>query len=178
MTTGCTVWITGLSGSGKTTISSAIAQQLLERGLAHYTLDGDVLREGLNRDLGFSRDDRRENVRRVGEVAQLFADAGHVVLVPLISPYRDDRDAVRQRHVDSGLPFVEVYLDVPLEVCERRDPKGLYAKVRAGEIRHFTGVDDPYEAPVSPDLALTPGADVHDDAVRVVDAVVAALAAN
>jgi len=175
MTTGCTVWITGLSGSGKTTISTAIAQQLVERNLAQYTLDGDVLREGLNRDLGFSREDRGENVRRVGEVAQLFAQAGFVVLVPLISPYRADRDEVRRRHALGGLPFIEVHLDVPLDVCEERDPKGLYAKVRAGEIRNFTGVDDPYEAPLAPELALQPGADVHDDARRVVDAVVAAL---
>jgi bifunctional enzyme CysN/CysC len=172
VTIGCTVWITGLSGSGKTTVSDAIAQQLDSSGIAHYTLDGDVLREGLNRDLGFSRDDRRENVRRVGEVARLFADAGFVVLVPLISPYRDDRDEVRRRHIDTGLSFLEVYLDVPLEVCEQRDPKGLYAKVRAGEIHHFTGVDDPYEPPVTPDLALQPGADVRDDARRVVEAIV------
>jgi bifunctional enzyme CysN/CysC len=166
------VWITGLSGSGKTTISHAIAQQLDARGIAHYTLDGDVLREGLNRDLGFSRDDRRENVRRVGEVALLFADSGFVVLVPLISPYREDREAVRHRHADTGLPFLEVYLDVPIEVCEGRDPKGLYAKVRAGEIRHFTGVDDPYEPPTDPDLAVHPGADVRDDAAHVIEAIV------
>ena len=163
------VWITGLSGSGKTTLASAIAHQLHEQGVLHYTLDGDVLREGLNRDLGFSRDDRGENVRRVGEVACLFAAAGHVVLVPLISPYRDDRDAVRRRHGEVGLPFVEVHLDVPLEVCEARDPKGLYARVRAGEIQHFTGVDDPYEPPSSPEISVPPGADVRDDAARVVD---------
>jgi bifunctional enzyme CysN/CysC len=172
MTPGCTVWITGLSGSGKTTVSAAIAEELDALGVAHYTLDGDVLREGLNRDLGFSRDDRRENVRRVGEVACLFASAGFVVLVPLISPYRDDRDAVRRRHVDTGLAFVEVHLDVPLDVCESRDPKGLYAKVRSGEIQHFTGVDDPYEPPLSPELSVRPGATASDDAAGVVAVVV------
>jgi bifunctional enzyme CysN/CysC len=166
---GCTVWITGLSGSGKSTLSDEVARRLQDAGIAHVTLDGDVLREGLNRDLGFSRDDRQENVRRVGEVALLFAAAGHVVLVPLISPYRDDRDDVRRRHEAHDLPFVEVYLDVPLEVCEGRDPKGLYARVRAGEIAHFTGVDDPYEPPSTPDLRVRPGADVAIDAARIVE---------
>jgi len=108
-------------------------------------------------DLGFSRDDRRENVRRVGEVAQLFVDAGFVVLVPLISPYRHDRDDVRRRHAEGGRRFVEVYLDVPVDVCEQRDPKGLYARVRAGEIRNFTGIDDPYEPPLAAEIVLRPG---------------------
>jgi bifunctional enzyme CysN/CysC len=163
----CTVWITGLSGSGKTTLADEVAQQLAARGTRTHTLDGDVLREGLNADLGFSRDDRRENVRRVGEVARLFAQADFVVLVPLISPYRDDRALVRARHADAGLRFVEVYLDVPLAVCEQRDPKGLYAKVRAGELHHFTGVDDPYEPPLDPDVAIAPGGSVADDAAKV-----------
>jgi bifunctional enzyme CysN/CysC len=171
--TGCTVWITGLSGSGKTTLAAAVARHLELAGVATHTLDGDALREGLNSDLGFSRDDRRENVRRVGEVAQLFAHAGFVVLVPLISPYRDDRDRVRARHAQGGMRFVEVYLDVPVDVCETRDPKGLYARVRAGEIRNFTGVDDPYEAPSAPELALPPGSTVDDDAARVVALVTA-----
>jgi bifunctional enzyme CysN/CysC len=165
---GCTVWITGLSGSGKSTLSDAIARRLDDAGVANHTLDGDALREGLNRDLGFSRDDRRENVRRVGEVAQLFVDAGFVVLVPLISPYRHDRDDVRRRHSEGGRRFVEVYLDVPVDVCEQRDPKGLYARVRAGEIRNFTGVDDPYEPPLAAEIVLRAGVPVDDDAARVV----------
>jgi bifunctional enzyme CysN/CysC len=119
-------------------------------------LDGDNVRHGLNGDLGFSAADRAENVRRVGHVARLMADAGVVVLVPLISPYRADRDRVRALHADAGIPFVEVFVDTPIDLCEQRDPKGLYAKARAGEITGFTGVDDPYEAPEAPELALTP----------------------
>ena len=119
-----------------------------------YTLDGDNLRHGLNGDLGFSADDRAENVRRVGEVARLFADAGVVALVPLISPYRAGRDRPRALHEAAGLVFVEVFVDTPLEVCEQRDPKGLYAKARAGELTGFTGIDDPYEPPLTPDLVV------------------------
>ena len=126
-------------------------------GRPAYVLDGDNLRHGLNGDLGFSAEDRAENVRRVGHVARLFADAGVVALVPLISPYRADRDRVRRLHDAAGLPFVEVFVDTPIELCEQRDPKGLYAKARAGEITGFTGVDDPYEAPEQPELVLTPG---------------------
>ncbi len=166
---GCTVWITGLSGSGKTTLAEAVARRLRDADVAVYTLDGDVVRTGLNADLGFSREDRRENVRRVGEVARLFADVGFVVLVPLISPYRDDRDAVRARHADGGHRFFEVYLDVPLSVCEARDPKGLYAKARAGELTHFTGVDDPYEPPLRADLVLQPHDTAEADAERVIE---------
>ncbi len=121
-----------------------------------YVLDGDNLRHGLNGDLGFSAADRAENVRRVGHVARLMADAGVVVLVPLISPYRADRDAARALHDDAGLPFLEVFVDTPIELCEQRDPKGLYAKARAGEIQDFTGIDDPYEAPTAPELVLRP----------------------
>jgi len=161
---GCTVWVTGLSGSGKSTLSTEVAAALEANGRPTTVLDGDALRTGLNSDLGYSRPDRAENVRRVGEVAILFARAGHVVLVPVISPYADDRDRVRRRHSDEGVRFVEVHLDVPVEVCERRDPKGLYAKVRAGEITGFTGVDDPYEPPTAPELRIVPGADVVDDA--------------
>src|SRR5690348_6640432 len=138
-------------------MASALAALLTERGVLSYTLDGDNLRHGLNGDLGFSADDRAENVRRAGEVALLFADAGVVAIVPLISPYREDRDRVRRRHEELGLRFVEVFVDTPIELCKERDPKGLYAKARAGEITGFTGVDDPYEAPVDPDIVLKPG---------------------
>jgi bifunctional enzyme CysN/CysC len=155
-TQGATVWFTGLSGSGKSTVAAACERLLVESGRPAYVLDGDNVRHGLNGDLGFGPDDRAENVRRVGHVARLFADAGLVALVPLISPYRADRDLVRALHDDAGLPFVEVFVDTPIELCEARDPKGLYAKARAGEITGFTGVDDPYEAPAAPELVLTP----------------------
>ena len=151
---GVTVWFTGLSGSGKSTVAVEVERRLLAAGRPAYVLDGDNVRHGLNGDLGFSPADRAENVRRVGHVARLFADAGLVALVPLISPYRADRDNVRALHDEAGLRFVEVYLDIPLEVCEERDPKGLYAQARAGEITGFTGVDDPYEAPDAPELVL------------------------
>ena len=153
---GVTVWFTGLSGSGKSTVAVAVEDRLLDAGRPTYLLDGDNLRHGLNGDLGFSAEDRHENVRRVGEVARLFADAGVVALVPIISPYRDDRDRARAAHDAAGLLFVEVFVDTPIEECERRDPKGLYAKARAGEIKGFTGIDDPYEAPVAAELVLTP----------------------
>ena len=153
---GATVWLTGLSGSGKSTVAAACERLLVDAGRPAYVLDGDNVRHGLNADLGFSAEDRAENVRRVGHVARLLADAGVVALVPLISPYRADRDRVRALHVEAGLPFVEVFVDTPIELCERRDPKGLYAKARAGEITGFTGVDDPYEAPAAPELVLRP----------------------
>ena len=154
---GMTVWFTGLSGSGKSTVAVALEQQLVGAGIPAYLLDGDNLRHGLNGDLGFDAASRNENVRRAGEVAVLFADAGTVAIVPLISPYRADRDRVRDRHAKLGLRFVEVFVDTPIELCEERDVKGLYAKARAGEIKGFTGIDDPYEAPIEPDLVLTPG---------------------
>jgi bifunctional enzyme CysN/CysC len=154
---GATVWFTGLSGSGKSSVAVAVEDALLAGGRPAYLLDGDNLRHGLNGDLGFSADDRHENVRRVGEVARLFADAGVVALVPLISPYGSDRDRARAAHAQAGLPFVEVFVDTPIDLCEQRDPKGLYARARAGEITGFTGIDDPYEAPVSPELVLRPG---------------------
>jgi bifunctional enzyme CysN/CysC len=153
---GATVWFTGLSGSGKSTVAVEVERQLVAAGRAAYVLDGDNLRHGLNADLGFSADDRTENIRRVGEVARLFADAGVVAVVPVISPYRADRDRVRAIHADVGLPFLEVWVDTPLDVCEARDPKGLYKKARAGELPGFTGIDDPYEPPEHPDLRLTP----------------------
>jgi bifunctional enzyme CysN/CysC len=153
---GATVWFTGLSGSGKSTVAAELERALVAAGRPAYLLDGDNLRHGLNADLGFSAADRSENIRRVGEVARLFADAGVVALVPVISPYRADRDRARSIHAAVGVPFVEVFVDTPLDVCEARDPKGLYAKARAGEIKGFTGIDDPYEAPLRPDVHLTP----------------------
>ena len=153
---GATVWFTGLSGSGKSTVADAVATALLEPGRAVYVLDGDNVRHGLNADLGFSAVDRAENVRRIGEVARLMADAGLVALVPVVSPYRADRDRVRAAHAAADLSFLEVFVDTPLELCEQRDPKGLYAKARAGELTGMTGIDDPYEPPLAPDLTLTP----------------------
>ncbi|MCU1354344.1 MAG: cysNC 1 [Acidimicrobiales bacterium] len=153
---GATVWLTGLSGSGKSTVAVALERLLVAAGRPAYRLDGDNLRHGLNADLGFSAADRDENVRRAGEVARLLADAGVVALVPLISPYRAGRDRARATHDEAGVPFVEVFVDTPIELCEQRDPKGLYAKARAGEITGFTGIDDPYEAPAAPELVLIP----------------------
>lgn len=151
---GLTVWLTGLSGSGKSTIAHAVEEQLVDSGRAAYVLDGDNVRHGLNADLGFSAEDRAENVRRVGEVARLMADSGMVVLVPVISPYLADRASVRTAHGSAGIQFLEVFVDTPLEVCEARDPKGLYARARSGEITGMTGIDDPYEAPSAPELSL------------------------
>jgi bifunctional enzyme CysN/CysC len=167
---GATVWFTGLSGSGKSTIASEVERRLLAAGRPAYLLDGDNLRHGLNGDLGFSAADRSENIRRVAEVARLFADAGAVALVPVISPYRADRDRAREAHRLAGLDFVEVYVDTPIEVCEQRDPKGLYRKARAGEITGFTGIDDPYEPPLAPELVLaTATTPVGEAAALVVD---------
>ncbi len=154
---GATVWLTGLSGSGKSTIAVALLAHLTAAGVPAYCLDGDNLRHGLTGDLGFSAEDRAENVRRVGEVARLFADAGLIAVVPVISPYRAGRDHARRSHRDTGLDFLEVFVDTPLAVCEDRDPKGLYARARAGELTGLTGVDDPYEAPTAPDLVVAGG---------------------
>lgn len=152
---GITLWFTGLSGSGKSTVARAVEEELvLKYGKHVQQLDGDNVRTGLNRDLGFSPADRRESVRRVGEMACLFNAGGVITLVTLVSPYRADRDGARKRHEDQGLKFAEVYMNVPLDVVQERDPKGLYAKVKAGEIKGFTGVDAPYEAPLSPDIDL------------------------
>lgn len=156
-TDGAVVWFTGLSGSGKSTVAVEVERALVDAGRAAYLLDGDNLRHGLNGDLGFSARDRDENVRRVGEVAALFADAGMIALVPLVSPYRAARDAVRRRVESAGIRFVEVHVATPLAECERRDPKGLYARARAGELTGMTGIDDPYEAPEGAELTLTPG---------------------
>lgn len=152
--TGCTMWFTGLSASGKSTIASALEQVLVQRKINSYRLDGDNIRHGLNSNLGFSAEDRAENIRRIGEVAKLFADSGCVALTSFISPYAADRDRVRVMHDKAGMSFYEVYVDTPIEVCEERDPKGLYKKARAGEIKGFTGIDDPYEPPRSPELVL------------------------
>ena len=149
---GVTVWFTGLSAAGKSTIAALLEQMLIERGRLAYRLDGDNIRHGLNRNLGFSADDRAENIRRIGEVAKLFTDAGVITLVSFISPYRRDRAAVRELMPPGD--FVEVYVKVSVEAAERRDPKGLYKKARAGEIKGFTGIDDPYEPPESPQIVL------------------------
>ncbi len=160
---GATVWLTGLSGSGKSTIAVAVEARLVGAGRLCYRVDGDNLRHGLNRNLGFSADDRAENVRRTGEVCRILADAGVIVLASLVSPFRADRDGVRALHDEWALPFIEVFVDVPLAVAESRDPKGLYRKARAGEIRDFTGIHQPYEAPERAELVV-------DAAQRAVDA--------
>lgn len=148
----CLLWFTGLSGSGKTTIAGQVEQRLAARGLHTYLLDGDNVRHGLCRDLGFSAADRVENIRRVGEVGHLMTDAGLIVLSAFISPFRSDRAMVRQLIPDAG--FIEIFVDTPLPECERRDPKGLYKKARAGQISNFTGLDSPYEAPQTPEIRL------------------------
>nr|ACS26222.1 unknown [uncultured bacterium] len=151
---GATIWFTGLSGSGKSTVACALEEALYERGYLAYRLDGDNVRLGINKNLGFSAEDRAENIRRIGEVAKLFVDTGVIVLSSFVSPYRADRERVRELHEAAGMDFIEVYVDVPLAVAEERDPKGLYKKARAGEIKNFTGIDDPYEAPEKPELVL------------------------
>ena len=151
---GVTIWMTGLSASGKSTIAVALEQVLMQRGYRASCLDGATIRHGLNTNLGFSAEDREENIRRIGEVTKLFADAGLISITSFISPYKADRDKARKLHEDMGLPFIEVYVAVPLDVAEERDPKGLYKKARAGELKGFTGIDDPYEEPVNPELHL------------------------
>jgi adenylylsulfate kinase len=148
----CTVWFTGLSGSGKSTLAFAVERALIDQGRAAYVLDGDNIRFGLNRDLGFSPEDRTENIRRIGEVCRLFQDSGLIVLSAFVSPYIADRAAVRALHPAGS--FFEVFVDTPLEVCEARDVKGLYAKARAGEIPEFTGISAPYEAPTDPEIRV------------------------
>ncbi len=160
LSAGQTVWLTGLSGSGKSSVAVAVERALLEAGRPAIILDGDNLRHGLNRDLGLSAEDRAENVRRVGEVAKLFAGVGWVALVPVISPYLADRDKVRASHEAGALMFSEIYVDTPLEVCQSRDPKGLYAKAAAGQLTGMTGIDAPYEAPADPELHLDGAAEM------------------
>jgi adenylylsulfate kinase len=165
---GATVWLTGLSGSGKSTIAVDLEKRLWERGVRAYILDGDNIRHGLNKNLGFSPDDRTENIRRIGEVAKLFTEAGMVALTAFISPYRADRDQVRALMKEGD--FVEVYIDCPVEVCEQRDVKGLYKKARAGEIKEFTGISAPYEAPAKPELTIaTDKQSVEDSAKQILD---------
>lgn len=169
---GATLWFTGLSGSGKSTVAVALEQALFERGRLCYRLDGDNIRLGINKNLGFSAEDRTENIRRVGEVSKLMADSGVIVLNSFISPYVADRDNVRALHEDGDLPFLEVFVDCALSEAEKRDPKGLYKKARAGEIKNFTGIDDPYEAPQNAEIHL------HSDKQSLeeeVDIIIAAL---
>lgn len=151
---GATIWFTGLSGSGKSTVAVALETELAKRGKLSYRLDGDNVRLGINKNLGFSAEDRTENIRRIGEISKLFVDAGVIVLSSFVSPYRADRDLVRKLHADAGMDFIEVFVDVPLAEAEKRDPKGLYKKARAGEIKNFTGISDPYEAPLAAELVL------------------------
>lgn len=166
---GATIWFTGLSGSGKSTVAVALEQALFGQGRLVYRLDGDNVRHGINRNLGFSAEDRAENIRRIGEVAKLFVDAGVIALSSFVSPYRADRDLVRALHDQADMDFIEVHVDVPLDVAEQRDPKGLYKKARAGEIPNFTGISDPYEAPEHPELIL------HSDRMTLAEEVEAVL---
>lgn len=154
---GCTIWFTGLSASGKSTLAFTLEHTLIQRNRLAYVLDGDNVRHGLNQDLGFSAEDREENIRRIGEVAKLFADAGFITITSFISPYRQERTLAREIHAKSGLFFVEVFVDAPLDICEIRDPKGLYKKARSGDLTGFTGIDDPYELPQNPDIVIKSG---------------------
>ena len=164
---GVTLWFTGLSGSGKSSVAITVDRILTKRGVASVVLDGDNVRHGLNRDLGFAPEDRVENIRRIGEVAKLFTRAGIINLTAFISPYRQDRDGNRDIQEDGD--FIEVFVNAPLEVCERRDPKGLYKKARAGEIDNFTGISAPYEPPISPEIVLATGDEtVEESAARVI----------
>jgi bifunctional enzyme CysN/CysC len=168
---GRTVWLTGLSGAGKSSVAMLVERKLLENNVPAYVLDGDNLRQGLNADLGFSMADRSENLRRLAHVATLLADAGHVVLVPVISPLTEHREMARKVHADAGFDFIEVFCDTSLAECEKRDPKGLYAKARAGEITHFTGIDSPYQRPKNPDLRLISERSLDEQAQSVIDVI-------
>jgi bifunctional enzyme CysN/CysC len=171
---GATVWLTGLPAAGKTTVGDAVAQRLAEAGYATYRLDGDVLRRTLSADLGFDAASRQENVRRASSLALILAEAGLVVVASLISPYRASREQARELHTLGGLPFLEVYVNTPVAECERRDPRGLYARARRGEITGFTGVDDPYEPPEAPEVTLhTEAHSLAESSREVLDAVLA-----
>jgi adenylylsulfate kinase len=161
---GCTIWLTGLSGSGKSTVAVDLEKALWASGVRSYILDGDNIRHGLNKNLGFSPTDRTENIRRIGEVAKLFTDAGMVAITAFISPYRADRDQVRALMQPGD--FIEVFVDCPLEVCEQRDVKGLYQKARAGQIPEFTGISAPYEAPLQPELTVRTGSQSVEQSVK------------
>jgi len=170
---GATLWMTGLSGAGKSTIAVALEQVLLQQGRHAYRLDGDNVRHGLNRNLGFSAEDRDENIRRIGEVTKLFADAGMISICSFISPYRAARDMVRRIHDEGGQTFLEVHVNCPLDEAEKRDPKGLYKKARAGEIKGFTGIDDPFEPPEAPEIELrTDQLSVEGSVRKMLDALV------
>ena len=170
---GCVIWFTGLSGSGKSTLANAVEQVLHQQQHHTYVLDGDNVRHGLNKNLGFSPEDREENIRRIGEVAKLFADAGTIVMTAFISPYRGDRDQARALIAEDR--FVEVFVDCPLDVCEERDTKGLYKKARAGEIKEFTGISAPYESPLNPEVTVNTSAlSIEECAQAVVEALVKA----
>jgi len=167
---GVTIWFTGLSGSGKSTIAVALEKELFAAGKLSYRLDGDNVRLGINKNLGFSEDDRKENIRRIGEVAKLFSDAGTISLSSFISPYKADRDEVRALHDAAEIKFVEVFVDCALAVAEERDPKGLYKKARAGEIKNFTGIDDPYQAPENPEVHLrTDLMSIEEEVAAIID---------
>ncbi|HVN87944.1 MAG TPA: adenylyl-sulfate kinase [Candidatus Binatia bacterium] len=162
----CTVWMTGLSGSGKSTLAVALEKQLWDRDVHAFVLDGDNVRHGLNKDLGFSPEDRNENIRRIGEVAKLFTEAGVINITAFISPYRADRDLARQLMAKGD--FIEVFVDCPLEVCEQRDPKGLYKKARAGQIPEFTGISAPYEAPLNPEISINTATQSEAESLRTI----------
>lgn len=164
---GCVIWMTGLSGSGKSTVARRVEQLLLERGVFAYVLDGDNIRHGLNKDLGFSPEDRNENIRRIGEVSKLFADAGVITMTAFISPYRADRDQAR-KIVPQGR-FIEVLMDTPIDLCEQRDPKGLYKKARAGLIPEFTGISAPYEEPLNPEIKLRTDCPLDQSANEIIE---------
>ncbi len=172
---GATLWLTGLPASGKSTIATALERDLVVSGRSAYVLDGDNVRHGLCKDLGFDAASRAENVRRVAHVAAILADAGSVAIVSLVSPYEADRLDAREIHEQAGLPFAEVFVNTTLAECERRDPKGLYAKARAGEIPNFTGIGAPYEAPEAPDVTITPE-DAVEESVFFLTQVLEALA--
>ncbi|MEI2328252.1 adenylyl-sulfate kinase [Priestia megaterium] len=160
------LWFTGLSGSGKSTVANAVAKTLFDKNIRNYVLDGDNVRFGLNKNLGFSAEDRTENIRRIGEVSKLFVDSGQVVLTAFISPFQEDRAQVRE--ILEGNEFLEVYVECPLEECEKRDPKGLYKKARSGEIRDFTGIDSPYESPANPELTINTSTQSVEECVQTV----------
>ena len=166
---GATLWFTGLSGAGKSTIAFLLEHALTDQRYKSYVLDGDNIRHGLNSNLGFSPSDREENIRRVGEVSKLFADSGMIVLSSFISPYQKDRDLVRAIHDAADLPFIEIFVDTPLEVCEQRDPKQLYAKARRGEIKDFTGISSPYERPENPEMVVTTRVSPQESADQVLE---------
>jgi len=167
---GATLWFTGLSGSGKSTVAVALEGVLHDMGVLCYRLDGDNVRFGINKNLGFSEEDRAENIRRVGEISKLFVDSGVLVLSSFISPYQRDRELVRQIHEEAGMAFIEVFVDCSLEAAESRDPKGLYKKARAGEIKNFTGIDDPYEAPENAEIHLrTDKQTLEDEVTQIIE---------